>query len=156
MSQLTTKILHHGDDLSGCFAVRHEVFVVGQGIDANLERDVLDVDPSTMHVVGEWNGTPAGAARVVFPKPDKAKIGRMAVLDSHRGKGIAQQMMVAILNELARRKIPYAELSAQAYVAKLYEKAGFKIVGEEYMEAGIPHVKMTKYLTKENDHERTP
>ena len=34
------------------------------------------------------------------------------------------------------------ELSAQKYLLKFYLELGFKKIGEEYLEDGIPHVKM--------------
>ncbi len=37
-------------------------------------------------------------------------------------------------------------VEAQAYVASLYEKAGFKKFGDEFLENDIPHVKMSMDL----------
>ena len=34
------------------------------------------------------------------------------------------------------------ELSAQKYLLKFYLELGFKKIGKEYLEDGIPHVKM--------------
>ena len=34
--------------------------------------------------------------------------------------------------------------SAQAYLKKFYKKFNFKVKGEEYLEDGIPHIKMVK------------
>ncbi|MFZ2587863.1 MAG: GNAT family N-acetyltransferase [Alphaproteobacteria bacterium] len=146
---ISMSTLSHIDNLADCVAVRHEVFVVGQNIPHNLEQDGKDTQAPTFHVVAKDGTTPVGTARVVFPKPNQAKIGRMAVLESQRGKGIAKLLMAEVLKELERRNIPFAALSAQKYVANLYEHFGFEVVGDEYIEAGIPHVYMTKSLTKE-------
>ena len=35
-------------------------------------------------------------------------------------------------------------ISAQVYLKKFYESHGFKKVGEEYLEDGIPHIEMIK------------
>ena len=36
------------------------------------------------------------------------------------------------------------EISAQTYLKKFYESHNFKRIGEEYLEDGIPHIKMVK------------
>ena len=39
-------------------------------------------------------------------------------------------------------------LSAQTHAIGFYEKFGFKVVSEEYLDAGIPHVKMEMLFEK--------
>ena len=36
------------------------------------------------------------------------------------------------------------KLSAQTYLKKFYNNLGFKEIGEEYLEDGIPHIAMVK------------
>jgi len=36
------------------------------------------------------------------------------------------------------------KLSAQVYLKQFYNNLGFKAVGEEYLEDGIPHIEMIK------------
>ena len=35
-------------------------------------------------------------------------------------------------------------LNAQVYLQSFYESLGFIVVGEEYLEDGIPHIKMSR------------
>ena len=37
------------------------------------------------------------------------------------------------------------KVSAQTYLKKFYNNLGFKQVGEEYLEDGIPHIAMIKH-----------
>ena len=37
------------------------------------------------------------------------------------------------------------KLSAQTYLRKFYNNLGFKEIGEEYLEDGIPHIAMVKH-----------
>ena len=37
------------------------------------------------------------------------------------------------------------KLSAQVHAAAFYERLGFHIEGDEYLEAGIPHVMMVRH-----------
>jgi len=71
-----------------------------------------------------------------------AIFGRMAVLKEWRGKGFGSAMLQRILEELRNRGMQKAMLNAQTIAIKFYEKFGFQVYGEEFIEAGIPHVKM--------------
>jgi predicted GNAT family N-acyltransferase len=134
--------------------IRARVFIDEQGITEAIERDGLD--DIAWHFVA-WDGeTAVGTARViglddcnrpVTPAGAAAvKIGRMAVLPSKRRLGIGRRLLDAAL-ELARQKaLPRAELSAQEWVVGFYERAGFRVEGDPYVEAGIPHRRMSRAL----------
>jgi predicted GNAT family N-acyltransferase len=134
--------------------IRERVFIDEQGIAEAIERDGLD--DIAWHFVA-WDGeTAVGTARVigldgcnrpVSPAGAAAvKIGRMAVLPSKRRLGIGRRLLDAAL-ELARQEaLPRAELSAQEWVVGFYERAGFRVEGDPYVEAGIPHRRMSRAL----------
>ena len=69
-------------DSAALMAVRNTVFVKEQGVPVELEQDGLD--PSCAHVLALEDGTPVGTGRIT----EKGHIGRVAVLASHRGRGI--------------------------------------------------------------------
>ncbi|MEK7844300.1 MAG: GNAT family N-acetyltransferase [Pseudomonadota bacterium] len=46
------------------------------------------------------------------------------------------------MEESSHRGMQKAMLNAQMAAIKFYEKFGFQVSGEEFMEAGIPHIKM--------------
>lgn len=71
-----------------------------------------------------------------------AKIGRMAVLKSHRGKGVGRKLLqhaIAGAEKLGAKRI---YLHAQVAVIGFYEKSGFRCVGPVFEEGKIPHRKM--------------
>lgn len=117
--------------------IRTAVFIYEQQVPEDLEWD--EFDPVSLHVLAlNPNDQPIGTARLL---PD-GHIGRMAVLKEWRGKGIGSAMLQRILEESSHRGMPKAMLNAQMAAIKFYEKFGFQVSGEEFMEAGIPHVKM--------------
>ena len=70
----------------------------------------------------------------------------MAVLAPKRRLGVGRRLLEAAL-ELARQSGPRrAELSAQEYVVGFYEHAGFRVEGDPYVEAEIPHRRMSREL----------
>ena len=117
--------------------IRTAVFIHEQKIPEDLEWDEFDL--ISMHVLAlNSDGQPIGTARLL---PD-GYIGRMAVLKDWRGKGLGSAMLLRMLEELKNRQMQKAMLNAQTDAIKFYEKFGFQVTGEEFIEAGIPHVKM--------------
>lgn len=135
------------DDLSvmelyDLLKLRSEVFVVEQEC---IYLDIDGKDDKALHVLGISEGKIVAYSRI-FKAGDyfmSPSIGRVVVAKSHRKKGYAKIMMKAameyIFNSLKEGKI---ELSAQTYLSRFYTELGFKIVGEAYLEDGIPHRKM--------------
>jgi predicted GNAT family N-acyltransferase len=125
------------------FAVRIAVFVEEQQIPREEELDELDA--SAVHCVGYDDGKPVAAGRLVTAE-GYGKIGRMAVLPSHRGRGIGRAVLDELEREAASRRLPMVKLSAQLSAAGFYDRAGYARVGDVYDEVGIPHIAMEKRL----------
>ncbi|WP_323776041.1 GNAT family N-acetyltransferase [Leisingera sp.] len=133
------------DDLETCFSLRHQVFVVEQGVPADMEQDALD-DAAT-HLLAVQDGTPVGAARIVF-NGDTAKIGRVCVLPSTRGTGLGAKLIeAAVETAQARPRTAKAKLGAQLHAIGFYEKLGFTAFGPVYDDAGIDHRDMVLDFT---------
>lgn len=131
------------DDMYEIAKSRFEVFVCEQKI--WQEQDFDDKDKVCHHVMLKENGRVVAYSRIV-PKGvayDNVSIGRVLVLESHRRKGIAQEMMKACLDFIKENLDEnIVVLSAQEYVKSMYESVGFKVISESYDEVEIPHVKM--------------
>jgi len=118
--------------------VRTAVFIREQQVPEELEWDQFDA--VSVHALAVNNaGQPVGTARLL---PD-GHIGRMAVLKEWRGQGLGSALLTKLLQVLVKRHQFQAQLHAQTSAILFYKKFGFEIVGEEFIEAGIPHVKMT-------------
>ena len=127
------------------FAIRMRVFVREQRVPAAIELD--RDDDRAIHFLATSDGKAVGTARVVSHH-GSAKIGRMAVLKSYRGKGVGKKLLqraVATAKKLGARTI---YLHAQVPVIEFYEKLGFRCVGAVFNEAGIPHRKMILKKTR--------
>ncbi|MCU0389013.1 MAG: GNAT family N-acetyltransferase [Chitinophagaceae bacterium] len=74
------------------------------------------------------------------------RLRQMAVRNNQQGKGIGQQIM-RFAETLARDK-GYRVLSMHARDTAIgfYEKQGYKVIGQGFMEVTIPHHKMEKLL----------
>ncbi|MDO4813594.1 MAG: GNAT family N-acetyltransferase [Gemella sp.] len=137
------KIKHYNelstDELFAIFYARSEVFVVEQKITEEVDMDNNDKD--CYHIWFEEDGKVLSYLRVIAREEDYAYIGRVASVVKRQG--LASKLLQEA-KEFIRVKLKkdYIKLSAQSYVISLYEKAGFEVVSEEYLDVNIPHVDM--------------
>ena len=128
-------------------ALRHRVFVVEQGVPAELERD--DADATAVHALSRDDaGRVCATGRLLLDAagPGRALIGRMAADPAVRGRGHGGAVLAALHREAAARGQREVELHAQVTARRFYERAGYRVVGGEYEEAGIVHVTMRRSL----------
>ncbi|MEX0749381.1 MAG: GNAT family N-acetyltransferase [Dehalococcoidia bacterium] len=137
------RIARTGRERSDAFRVRIAVFVDEQGISREDELD--EYDDTAVHCVGYVDGTATAAGRLVI-MDGYGKIGRMAVLASHRGTGLGARVLEALEREGVTRGIGVFRLSAQLTAREFYDRFGYTPVGDVYDEVGIPHVGMEKKL----------
>lgn len=124
-------------------AIRRRVFIEEQGVPEALEWEARDAECDWFLA---WAGdTPVGIARLT---PD-AHIGRMAVLPQWRGRGVGRALLKAALERARARRLPAVRLHAQTHALGFYARTGFQAEGEVFLEAGIPHRRMTLDLTRE-------
>ncbi len=133
------------NDKQAIFALRFEVFVDEQKVPPTLELD--EEDAHATHIIAEENGVTVGCARVVF-SPQDAHIGRLAVKQCCRGRGIGAEVCRFAMEQCLARMYTYIWLNAQCQAIGFYEKLGFRPEGKTFEEAGIPHVKMVYAPTK--------
>lgn len=123
------------------YAVRRQVFVVEQGVPAEIEIDAWD--PLSRHVLAvDANGTPIGCGRLL---PD-GHLGRMAVLSVARGRGVGLHILDTLIAIAQESGIQCLVISAQTHALGFYEKVGFVAYGPIYEEAGILHRAMSLNL----------
>ncbi len=121
--------------------IRTTVFVGEQGVPPEIEIDGRD--PECAHALAEdAAGEAVGTGRLM---PD-GRIGRMAVLAQWRNRGVGAAMLESLVAEARRRGFREVYLHAQVRARDFYLRHGFAVEGEEYLEAGIPHVGMRMKL----------
>jgi predicted GNAT family N-acyltransferase len=132
------------NELDSAFKIRKEVFVEEQKVNAEDECD--EFEDSSFHFLAKLEGSPVGTARWRFTEKG-VKLERFAVLKEARGKGIGQALVQYVLEDIATHsnadsKTKY--LHSQILAVSLYEKFGFKKVGDIFEECNILHFKMER------------
>lgn len=154
MRRETSGVIHleavtTGEQLAAIYELRHRVFVGEQGVSVEGERDALDTDPDTLHCIAyDDEGRVVGTGRLLAPVagPDghgNPHIGRVAVDDAARGTGVGRAVMDFLENEAlldyGRNGQVRVELSAQVHAAPFYERLGYVVHGDVYLDEGIEH-----------------
>ena len=131
--------------LGQAFAVRRRVFIEEQRVPEAEELDRFDRDAWHWLAVAE-QGEAIGTARLLTPAPGVGKVGRVAVLASHRGAGVGKALMLAVIAHARRAGYRQLKLDSQVHARGFYERLGFAAYGEEFLDANIPHRHMALAL----------
>ena len=138
---ISVRILAWPEARVAAMSVREPVFVVEQGVPPEIELD--EWDQRSDHALAlAPDGRVVGTGRLL---PD-GHVGRMAVLRDWRGKGVGGAILAALIERAAVRGMTRVVLNAQTHAVPFYARYGFAVSGDEFMEADIPHVAMTREL----------
>ncbi len=125
-------------------SVRTDVFVLEQNVPITLEIDEMDV--FSLHaVVYDETGKAIGTGRLL----SDGHIGRMAVRKIWRGIGIGSQVLQALMGAAQERGDQMVLINAQVQAVGFYARFGFVSEGEEFDDAGIPHILMRHVFFRE-------
>ncbi len=132
------------NELYSLLQLRSEVFVVEQDC---VYQDIDFKDQKALHIIGSKNNKIVAYTRVFKPGEyfKYASIGRVVVAESERKFKYGYDIMKASMNAISTYfNESTIKISAQTYLTKFYNTLGFKQIGEEYLEDGIPHIGMIK------------
>lgn len=128
------------DELFEIYRLRVSVFVVEQHCPY---QEVDDFDRTALHLCARENGRLTAYLRILPAGTAFGEVSLGRVISTERRRGNAS----ALLREgiRAARECFGAEsivIEAQTYARALYEKQGFVCVSGEFLEDGIPHIRM--------------
>ena len=138
MNSIHVRVADWHKDNAELRRIREAVFIAEQHVPPELEWDADDA--TAVHFLAYEGDFPIGTARLLPDGP----IGRVSVLKDWRGLKVGDALMQATINEAEKRGLKEQKLSAQVHATLFYERLGFKIVSDEFLEAGIPHVDMER------------
>jgi predicted GNAT family N-acyltransferase len=146
MSELITLVTStaNGAKWQAISALRRRVFIEEQNVPEHEEWDPADA--TATHIAAIFhNGEKyqlVGCARIL----GDGQIGRMAVLKKWRGRGVGAALLQYTIGIARRMQLEKVSLNAQTHAIGFYQRYGFVVDGEEFMDAGIPHRKMHRVV----------
>lgn len=133
------------DEFYDIARVRTEVFYLEQRID-DIELDDDDRLESTEHwCIRDDAGVAAYLRVIVRESPREGDrdarhlIGRVVTRADRRRQGLSRRLLDEVIE---RHGVHPLALHAQMAVMAVYAAVGFEPYGEQYLEAGIPHIGM--------------
>jgi predicted GNAT family N-acyltransferase len=120
--------------------IRNDVFTREQHIDSDIDFDGQDGE--AVHVLAAYDGKNVGTGRMLRD----GHIGRLAVLQAFRGRGLGAAVVQTLVKEAVSLGMGRVYLGAQVHALGFYEKLGFSVCGGSCVEAGIEHVHMERLL----------
>nr|WP_017811282.1 MULTISPECIES: GNAT family N-acetyltransferase [Paenibacillus] len=146
MPNIQIKQVENEYELDHCLFIRKIVFVNEQGVPLADEYDEWDnYSAGIPHIIAYDGEQPVGTARL-REVDGIAKLERICVVDTHRKYGIGQ-MLVQKLEEMSKSHgLTRAKLHGQTQARGFYERLGYTADSDEFLEDGIPHIRMIKEL----------
>lgn len=125
--------------------LRQEVFVVEQNC-PYLDADGEDEHAEHLFARSD-NGEMVAYARLYKANASQSysRIGRVLTAKSVRRTGVGRELMKRAIDYLEQRtEHGPIRVGAQVYLLQFYQEFGFKPIGDEYLEDGIPHIDMER------------
>ncbi len=123
-------------------ALRNEVFIVEQ---CCPYLDIDGQDQQAQHVLVYEHQKLIAYARILAIKEDEVSFGRVAIVSTHRGRGLGRQLVKEMLAYL-QTNYPQSSIviCAQCYLLNFYQAFAFLPTGDPFDLDGIPHIWMRK------------
>ncbi|MDD9910904.1 MAG: GNAT family N-acetyltransferase [Ahrensia sp.] len=124
-----------------CYLLRIAVFVRGQGVPMSMELDDHD-ETEAIHFLSVEEGKDVATARLLI-RGDKAKVQRVAVSRTVRGRGHGHTLMQTVIEHAkSLDAVRCVVLDSQLSASEFYAKLGFVAEGDPFDDAGIAHICM--------------
>ena len=109
-------------------------------------QEELANENNQIHLVACEKEEMIGVLLLVPLNKQEIKMRQVAVSTKLQGRGVGKKM-VAYAEELGRQRgFNKMVLHARKEPVKFYQKLGYKVIGEQFEEVGIPHFKMEKEI----------
>lgn len=139
--------LYFGNDTwiqAAAFYLRYQVFVLEQKIPVQWEFDAIDQAQPNYFMLFE-NSEPIATIRYqLATTPNTIQADRFCVAKEWRNQGIGTELLRNFERQTVKEKYRYIHLSAETSAVKFYEKQGYQIASEPFLEDGVSCIKMKK------------
>jgi len=134
--------------LEECLNVRCAVFQVEKGIPREIDVDEYDcINDVCEHFLIRCEDRGVGTVRCKLDIGQKEiKLQRFCICSDYRGFGFGRKMLEFIDVFYQDKGFEWIRLDSKFAVCGFYEKSGYQVISDVFMEAGVEHVKMEKRI----------
>ena len=112
----------------------------------NFDEKELESEKNNLLIAAFDDDKMLGCCMLVPENENIVRLRQMAVLNDLQGKGIGRALMLFAENLARDRGYNKISMHARKNATGFYEKVGYKVVGDEFVEVTIPHYNMEKEL----------
>ncbi len=142
---MALKILDHGsDEYRQMVKLRDDMLRKPLGLSFTTQE--LERERDNMLIGAFEEEEMLGCCMLVEENYDIVRLRQMAVLNDLQGKGIGRALMNFAENLARDRGYKIISMHARKNAVGFYEKMGYQISGDEFIELTIPHYVMEKKL----------
>jgi GNAT superfamily N-acetyltransferase len=142
---MALKIIDHGTkEYQQMIRLRDDLLRRPLGL--TFSDDELASEKNNLLIGAFEDGDILGCCMLVEDAPGTAKLRQMAVLNILQGKGIGRALMQFAENLARDHGYRILTMHARKNAVGFYEKMGYRVKGDEFLEVSIPHFEMQKQL----------
>lgn len=142
---MALKIIDHGSfEYKQMVKLRDDILRKPLGL--TLSPDELDKEKENMLIGAFEEEDMLGCCMLVEKDSGSVRLRQMAVINDLQGKGIGRALMNFAENLARDRGYSIIFMHARKNVVGFYEKMGYVVSGDEFIEITIPHFVMEKKL----------
>jgi len=142
---MALKILDHGSrEYQQMVHLRNEILRKPLGLEFTPEE--LEKEKDEILIGAFEDEKMLGCCMLIKVDKSTVRLRQMAVLNNLQGKGIGRALMQFAENIARDRGFQKIIMHARASAIGFYEKLGYQVSGNEYVEVTLPHFTMEKRL----------
>lgn len=139
------KQIDHGtEDYKKMITLRQQILRQPLGLSFSMEE--LEKEKNDLLIAAFDDDDMLGCCMLTKINNDTLRLRQMAVQNNLQGKGIGASIMSFIENLSRDKGYKFLMMHARNTAIGFYEKFGYKVKGEEFIEVGVPHHVMEKML----------
>ncbi len=125
-------------------ALRQKVLREPLGLD--LYAEDLEAERAQLHFGIFEQGEIVACAVVIVENDGSARIRQMAVCSDYQRCGLGTMLIREVEQQMLAKKVRKIVLHARIEAVPFYNRLGYRVTGEQFLEVGIPHLRMEKGL----------
>ena len=137
-------IAYHSPEYHEMLALRYKMLREPWGL--NFSEKDLQQEKDDIFIVYREEGRIIGCCILTRISDDTVKLRQMAVDYPWQGKNVGKNILLFAEQYAVEHGYTTIKLNARKTALLFYAKCGYTVVGEEFMEIGIPHFLMLKKL----------
>ncbi|PZR26308.1 MAG: GNAT family N-acetyltransferase [Citrobacter freundii] len=142
---MALKIIDHGSaEYMQMVKLRDDILRKPLGL--SFTQEELESEKDNMLIAAFEEDRILGCCMLIEEGPGIIRLRQMAVLNDLQGKGVGRALMNFAENLARDRGFRAIRMHARLNAIGFYEKVGYKVKGDQFVEVTIPHFVMEKAL----------